>query len=290
MGLFSSRANLPQFMQQAVFDASIFDFYLARFQFETFDSFWHAKTRLNDGTEKRLIDTLFSQIPSYPKDSLLRSQLSQGCLDLEKFWFNKYGISPESLVLFAGIRAQAEGAMKESLAVESGSQDQSDDLLSVRRADDFLKNLREYDLSLSKLNLGSFDEETKTHFLLSDLDDSLAPSFRYRGSVLKVIEQDSYAQDDDITWGRWTLFRDATGFVDIWIVRIESGKATVMKIISRLADGSYKLDETPLGIQFDSEIFKAIDKTIISAFENSEAYSVAPGYYQMISMVEALGG
>lgn len=290
MGLFSSRANLPQFMQQAVFDASIFDFYLARFRFETFDSFWHAKTLLNDGTEKRLIDTLFSQIASYSKDSLLRSQLSQGCLDLEKYWFNKYGISPESLVLFTGICAQAEAAVKDSLVVEAGPQDQSDNLLAERRSDDFLRHLRKYDLSLSGLNLGKFDEETKTHFFLSDLDDSVAPSFRYRGSVLKVIEQDSYAQDDEVTWGRWTLFRDATGFVDIWIVRIENGKATVMKIISRLDDGSYKLDETPLGIQFDSEIFKAIDKTRISAFENSEAYSVAPAYYQMIAMVEALGG
>ena len=55
---------------------------------------------------------------------------------------------------------------------------------------------------------------------MSDINENLSASFKYSGSVLKVLEQDSYMQDDDVSWGRWTLFRDTTGYTDIWIVRI----------------------------------------------------------------------
>jgi len=276
-------------MEQALFDASIIGFYCSRFQYDSFESFWHAKSTHPDGAESRLADLLFSKIDSYHKDDFLRTQMSQACLELEKFWFNKYGISHESFGLFSGIKSQADAAWTNAQALEEVAQNVSQNLHPETRVDKFLKYLGIYDSALATLNLAKFDDETKIHYFLSDIDESLSSSFRYSGSVLKVLEQDSYIQNDDVTWGRWTLFRDATGFVDIWIVRIEDGRAAVVKIISKLADESYVLDETPKGIQFDSEIFKAIDKTSISAFENSEFYSTPPAYFQMISMVEALG-
>ena len=288
MSLFNSR-SAPQFMEQALFDASIIGFYCSRFQYDSFESFWHAKSTRADGSESRLADLLFSKVDSYPKDDLLRTQMSQACLELEKFWFNKYGISHESFGLFSGIKSQADTAWANAQAQEEIAKNAAHNLPPETRVDKFLKSLGIYDSALATLNLAKFDDETKMHYFLSDIDESLSSSFRYSGSVLKVLEQDSYIQNDDVTWGRWTLFRDATGFVDIWIVRIEDGRAAVVKIISKLADESYVLDETPKGIQFDSEIFKAIDKTSISAFENSEFYSTPPAYFQMISMVEALG-
>jgi hypothetical protein len=120
------------------------------------------------------------------------------------------------------------------------------------------------------------------------MNESLSAPFKYSGSVLKVLEQDSYMQDD-VSWGRWTLFRDTTGYTDVWIVRIESGKAEVVKMISKVDADTYSLDESPRGIQFDSEIFKAIDKTRITAFDNSEFNDPPPPYFQMLSMMDVIG-
>jgi hypothetical protein len=127
------------------------------------------------------------------------------------------------------------------------------------------------------------------HFFLNGLNESLSSSFKYSGSVLKVLDQDSYIQNEDTTWGRWTLFRDSTGYSDIWIVRIENGKAEVVKAVSKLNQDTYELDESIRGIHFDSEIFKAIDKTQISAFENSEFNLSPPSYFQMLSMLNVTG-
>jgi hypothetical protein len=277
-------------MEQALFDASIIGFYCSRFQYDSFESFWHAKSTRTDESESRLADLLFSKIDSYPKDDLLRTQMSQACLELEKFWYKKYGISHESFRLFSGIKSQADAAWANAQILEETTKKSSQNIHPETRVDKFLKYLGIYDSALTTLNLENFDEETKIHYFLSDIDESLSSSFRYSGSVLKVLEQDSYIQNDHVTWGRWTLFRDATGFVDTWIVRIEDGRAAVVKIISKLAHESYVLDEMPKVIQFDSEIFKAIDKTSISAFENSELYTTPPNYFQMISMLEALRG
>ena len=52
---------------------------------------------------------------------------------------------------------------------------------------------------------------------------------------------------------------------------------------------TYELDESVRGIHFDSEIFKAIDKTQISAFENSEFNLSPPAYFQMLSMLNITG-
>jgi hypothetical protein len=72
-------------------------------------------------------------------------------------------------------------------------------------------------------------------------------------------------------------------------VRIENGKAEVVKAVSKLNQDTYELDESIRGIHFDSEIFKAIDKTQISAFENSEFKLSPPSYFQMLSMLNVTG-
>jgi len=71
-------------------------------------------------------------------------------------------------------------------------------------------------------------------------------------------------------------------------VRIEGGRAEVVKMVSKVDADSYSLDEAPRGIQFDSEIFKAIDKTRITAFDNSEFNDPPPPYFQMLSMMKAI--
>jgi hypothetical protein len=60
-------------------------------------------------------------------------------------------------------------------------------------------------------------------------------------------------------------------------------------MISKTDADAYTLDEIPRGIQFDSEIFKAIDKTRITAFDNSEFNDPPPPYFQMLSMMDAVG-
>jgi hypothetical protein len=144
-------------------------------------------------------------------------------------------------------------------------------------------------MQIQHLNPPKFDDQTKIHFFLDGLDETLSSSFKYSGSVLKVLEQDSYIQNEDVTWGRWTLFRDSTGFSDIWIVRIQTGRAEVFKAVAKLDANTYELDESVRGIHFDSEIFKAIDKTQIAAFDNSEFNLNPPAYFQMLTMLHVTG-
>ena len=291
MALFNLGSTTPQYMDQSLFDAAIFRFYCLRHQYEDFQSFWHAKKVDSSGAEIRLVDSLFAQAAKYTKDEHLRGQLSQACLEIEKYWNMKFGSSSESLSVFSSIKSQAEEALlkSEAQAQELNAKSSQSPVNPDSRVDSCMRNLYRYEMQIAQLNPVSFDEQTKMHFFLNGLNESLSSSFKYSGSVLKVLDQDSYIQNEDTTWGRWTLFRDSTGYSDIWIVRIENGRAEVVKAVSKLNQDTYELDESIRGIHFDSEIFKAIDKTQISAFENSEFNLSPPSYFQMLSMLNVTG-
>jgi hypothetical protein len=291
MALFNLGSTTPQYMDQSLFDAAIFRFYCLRHQYEDFQSFWHAKKVDSSGAEIRLVDSLFAQAAKYTKDEHLRGQLSQACLEIEKYWNMKFGSSSESLSVFSSIKSQAEEALlkSEAQAQELNAKSSQSPVNPDSRVDACMRNLYRYEMQIAQLNPVSFDVQTKMHFFLNGLNESLSSSFKYSGSVLKVLDQDSYIQNEDTTWGRWTLFRDSTGYSDIWIVRIENGRAEVVKAVSKLNQDTYELDESIRGIHFDSEIFKAIDKTQISAFENSEFKLSPPSYFQMLSMLNVTG-
>ena len=291
MALFNLGSTMPQYMEQALFDATAYRFYSLRHQYEDFQSFWHAKAVSPNGMEIRLVDSLLSQASKYPKDESLRTQLSQVCLEIEKYWNKKYGASPESLSIFGAIKSQADGALlkSEALAQEAKTKNTQVHINPDLRVDSCMRNLYLYEMEIPKLQPVCFDNQVKIHFFLDGLNESLSSSFKYSGSVLKVLDQDSYIQNEGVTWGRWTLFRDSTGFSDIWIVRIENGRAEVFRTVSKLNQDTYELDESIRGIHFDSEIFKAIDKTQISAFENSEFNLSPPAYFQMLSMMNIAG-
>ena len=291
MALFNLGSTTPQYMDQSLFDAAIFRFYCLRHQYEDFQSFWHAKKVDSSGAEIRLVDSLFAQAAKYTKDEHLRGQLSQACLEIEKYWNMKFGSSSESLSVFSSIKSQAEEALlkSEAQAQELNAKSSQSPVNPDSRVDSCMRNLYRYEMQIAQLNPVSFDVQTKMHFFLNGLNESLSSSFKYSGSVLKVLDQDSYIQNEDTTWGRWTLFRDSTGYSDIWIVRIENGRAEVVKAVSKLNQDTYELDESIRGIHFDSEIFKAIDKTQISAFENSEFKLSPPSYFQMLSMLNVIG-
>jgi hypothetical protein len=291
MALFGLGSTAPQYMEQAIFDLAVFRFYSLRHQFDDFQSFWHAKTVNPDGGEVRLVDNLYAQVSKYPKDETLRSQLSEACLELEKYWNKKFGASPESLSLFGVVKFQAEEALEKSElhSKEVGTNNAETQINTTGRVSAFLRGLYQYELQIKQFRQVHFDNATKIHFFLDGLNEALSSSFKYSGSVLKVLEQDSYIQNEDVTWGRWTLFRDSTGFSDVWIVRIENGRAEVYSAVQKLSQDSYELDDSRRGIHFDSEIFKAIDKTQITAFENSEFKLSPPAYFQMLSMLNASG-
>jgi hypothetical protein len=287
MGLFDLVKGRPSFMGQLQFDMSVLIFYGGRFRYDSFQHFWHATTPKTDGGEGRLVDQLYACEVEFPKDDFLHAQLAQACLDIEKHWFNTYGISPESHSLFLKISLQARQAYEESIALEPAEQVELNPEL---RVDGCNKSFKKYEQGLAQQGLTPFDDAIKIHYFMNDINENLSAPFKYSGSVLKVLEQDSYMQDDDVIWGRWTLFRDTTGYTDIWIVRIEAGRAEVVKMVSKVDADSYSLDEAPRGIQFDSEIFKAIDKTRITAFDNSEFDDPPPPYFQMLSMMKAIAG
>ena len=286
MGLFDLIKSGPLQMSQLQFDYCVFDHYRERFNYDSFQNFWHASLTNSDGSVGRLVDRLYACEDGFPKDGLLHAQLAEASLLIEKHWLNTYGISPESLSLFSGICTQAQQALEQQLGSEVPQSIEPDPEL---RVDGCQKSLNTYEQNLAQMGLTKFDDLTKIHYFMVDMNETLSASFKYSGSVLKVLEQDSYMQDDDVSWGRWTLFRDATGYTDVWIVRIESGKAEVVKMISKLDADSYSLDESPRGIQYDLEIFKAIDKTRITAFDNSEFNDPPPPYFQMLSMMDVMG-
>ena len=286
MGLFDFVKSGPSSMGQLQFDQCVFQFYCERFKYDSFESFWHASILGANGSSSRLIDQLYGCETEFPSDDLLHAQLAQAELEIEKHWFNNYGISPESFTIFTSIYSQAARALEEILQLELVENVALDPEL---RVDGCVKSLKKYEQNLAQLGLPKFDDLTKIHYFMNDINEVLSASFKYSGSVLKVLEQDSYMQDDDISWGRWTLFRDTTGYTDIWIVKIESGRAEVIKMISKIDADLYGLDEAPRGIQFDSEIFKAIDKTRITAFDNSEFNDPPPPYFQMLSMMNVMG-
>jgi hypothetical protein len=285
MGLFDLVKGKPSFMGQLQFDLNVFQFYCERFKYDSFQDFWHASSPKSDGEVARLVDQLYACEADFPKDDFLHAQLAQACLDIEKHWFSTYGISPESHTLFLNISLQARQAYEESIALEPAEQVESNPEL---RVDGCNKAFKKYEQSLAEQGLPAFDDAIKMHYFMNDINENLSALFKYSGSVLRVLEQDSYMQDDDVSWGRWTLFRDTTGYTDIWIVRIEGGRAEVVKMVSKVDADSYSLDEAPRGIQFDSEIFKAIDKTRITAFDNSEFNDPPPPYFQMLSMMKAI--
>ena len=276
-------------MAQAFFDEAVFKFYRLRHQYEDFQSFWHAKTAGANGTEVRLVDTLLANASKYSKDEALRVQLSEACLEIEKYWNKKFGSSPESLSIFGSIYSQAEDALAKYQAQAEDTKQPEAQINTGTRVEACMRNLYKYEIQIQAIKPVSFDAQTKIHFYLDGLNETLSSSFKYSGSVLKVLEQDSYIQNEDVTWGRWTLFRDSTGYSDVWIVRIQNGRAEVFSAVAKLNQDTYELDESIRGIHFDTEIFKAIDKTQVTAFDNSEFNLSPPTYFQMLAMLNATG-
>ena len=289
MALFNLGSATPQHMAQAIFDEAVFKFYRLRHQYEDFQSFWHAKTTGANGAEVRLVDTLLANASKYPKDEALRAQLSEACLEIEKYWNKKFGSSPESLSIFGSIFSQAEDALAKHQAQAEDAKQPEAQINTGTRVESCMRNLYKYEIQLQAIKPVSFDAQTKIHFYLDGLNETLSSSYKYSGSVLKVLEQDSYIQNEDVTWGRWTLFRDSTGYSDVWIVRIQNGRAEVFSAVAKLNQDTYELDESIRGIHFDTEIFKAIDKTQVTAFDNSEFNLSPPTYFQMLAMLNATG-
>jgi hypothetical protein len=288
MALFNLGSSAPQYMEQVLFDETVYKFYRLRHQYEDFQSFWHAKTN-SGGVEVRLVDSLLANASKYPKDEALRAQLSEACLEIEKYWNKKFGSSPESLLIFANVYSQAEEALLKSQAMAVDTKQSETHVNTGTRVEACMRNLYKYEIQIQQLEPIRFDDQTKIHFYLDSLNETLSSSYKYSGSVLKVLEQDSYIQNEDVTWGRWTLFRDSTGYSDVWIVKIQNGRAEVFSAVEKLNQDTYKLDESIRGIHFDSEIFKAIDKTQVTAFDNSEFNLNPPSYFQMLAMLNATG-
>ena len=288
MALFNLGSSAPQYMEQVLFDETVYKFYRLRHQYEDFQSFWHAKTN-SGGVEVRLVDSLLANASKFPKDEALRAQLSEACLEIEKYWNKKFGSSPESLLIFANVYSQAEEALLKSQALAVDAKQSETHVNIGARVEACMRNLYKYEIQIQQLKPIRFDDQTKIHFYLDGLNETLSSSYKYSGSVLKVLEQDSYIQNEDVTWGRWTLFRDSTGYSDVWIVKIQNGRAEVFSAVEKLNQDTYKLDESIRGIHFDSEIFKAIDKTQVTAFDNSEFNLSPPSYFQMLAMLNITG-
>lgn len=288
MALFNLGSSAPQYMEQVLFDETVYKFYRLRHQYEDFQSFWHAKTN-SGGVEVRLVDSLLANASKFPKDEALRAQLSEACLEIEKYWNKKFGSSPESLLIFSNIYTQAEEALLKSQALAVDAKQSEAHINTGARVEACMRNLYKYEIQIQQLKPIRFDDQTKIHFYLDGLNETLSSSYKYSGSVLKVLEQDSYIQNEDVTWGRWTLFRDSTGYSDVWIVKIQNGRAEVFSAVEKLNQDTYKLDESIRGIHFDSEIFKAIDKTQVTAFDNSEFNLSPPSYFQMLAMLNVTG-
>ena len=288
MALFNLGSSAPQYMEQVLFDETVYKFYRLRHQYEDFQSFWHAKTN-SGGVEVRLVDSLLANASKFPKDEALRAQLSEACLEIEKYWNKKFGSSPESLLIFSNIYTQAEEALLKSQALAVDAKQSEAHINTGTRVEACMRNLYKYEIQIQQLKPIRFDDQTKIHFYLDGLNETLSSSYKYSGSVLKVLEQDSYIQNEDVTWGRWTLFRDSTGYSDVWIVKIQNGRAEVFSAVEKLNQDTYKLDESIRGIHFDSEIFKAIDKTQVTAFDNSEFNLSPPSYFQMLAMLNVTG-
>ena len=288
MALFNLGSSTPQHMEQVLFDETVYKFYRLRHQYEDFQSFWHAKTN-SGGVEVRLVDSLLANASKFPKDEALRAQLSEACLEIEKYWNKKFGSSPESLLIFSNIYTQAEEALLKSQALAVDAKQSEANINTGTRVEACMRNLYKYEIQIQQLKPIRFDDQTKIHFYLDGLNETLSSSYKYSGSVLKVLEQDSYIQNEDVTWGRWTLFRDSTGYSDVWIVKIQNGRAEVFSAVEKLNQDTHKLDESIRGIHFDSEIFKAIDKTQVTAFDNSEFNLSPPSYFQMLAMLNVTG-
>ena len=152
-----------------------------------------------------------------------------------------------------------------------------------------LADLKAYEQMVASRGLPDIDPEEKTHFFTSDLYEGMVSKFKYSGSDLKVYEEDCFMQDEQVTWARWGLFRNATSLTDIWLVKIENDLAQVVKIAVQKTIGEYELDEVPKMVELDDEIRKAISKSKACALENSTLYGAAPPYLQMINLVKALG-
>jgi hypothetical protein len=156
MGLFDLVKGKPSYMGQLQFDLNVFQFYCERFKYDSFQDFWHASSPKSDGGVARLVDQLYACEADFPKDDLLHAQLAQACLDIEKHWFNTYGISPESLTLFSNISLQASQAYEEYMQLEPAEQIEPNPEM---RVDDCARSFKKYEQHLAELGLPAFDDE-----------------------------------------------------------------------------------------------------------------------------------
>jgi len=92
MGIFSGgltgQAGL-HCMNQSLFNALIFNQYVLRARYETFDEYWHANTEHPDRPTEQISHFFSACSLQFPGDTLLLGQLSEASLELEKYWLNR---------------------------------------------------------------------------------------------------------------------------------------------------------------------------------------------------------
>jgi hypothetical protein len=142
MGLFDFTKSGPSSMGQLQFDQCVFQFYCERFKYDSFQNFWHANILEANGSSSRLVDRLYACETEFPNDDLLHAQLAQAGLEIEKYWFNTFGISPESLFIFSSIHSQAAQALEETLQLDPVENVELDPKLRVDRC---VKSLKKYE-------------------------------------------------------------------------------------------------------------------------------------------------
>ena len=279
-----------QYMSQELFNTVVFLPYVSRSNHETFDQYWHASTPNESGDQEKLTQIFTNYAAKFSKDEYLHTQFSQASMELEKYWMNKFGVHPLSFQLFNVIKHLADQLLPNGeQATEAHFMHGKSHPNPQLRVAQCLADLKAYEQMVASRGLPDIDPEEKTHFFTSDLYEGMVSKFKYSGSDLKVYEEDCFMQDEQVTWARWGLFRNATSLTDIWLVKIENDLAQVVKIAVQKTIGEYELDEVPKMVEPDDEIRKAISKSKACALENSTLYGAAPPYLQMINLVKALG-
>ena len=294
MGLFNTMLgggqSAGQYMSQELFNAAVFLPYASRSGYETFDQYWHASTLNESGNQEKLTQIFTSYAAKFSKDEYLQAQFSQASMELEKYWMNKFGVHPLSFQLFNVIKHLADQLLPNGeQATEAHFMHGKSHSNPQMRVAQCLADLKAYEQMVASRGLPDIDPEEKTHFFTSDLYEGMVSKFKYSGSDLKVYEEDCFMQDEQVTWARWGLFRNATSLTDIWLVKIENDLAQVVKIAVQKTIGEYELDEVPKMVELDDEIRKAISKSKACALENSTLYGAAPPYLQMMNLVATLG-
>ena len=293
MGIFSgvmtSQVGL-HCMSQSLFNALIFNQYVLRARYETFDEYWHANTEHPDRPTEKISQFFSACSLQFPGDTLLLGQLSEASLELEKYWLNRYGIGEISFDLFKIVlqltsqySPQGELKNKDINTIESV---QPQTQLRVLQC---LDDLRCYEDLVGTKKLFMVTKKNKIDCFAGDLYEGMVSQFHYSGSLLKVYEEDAFLVGQDLIWCRWSLHHNQTGFTDIWLVTIEDNRAQVQKMVKQTSEDTYNLEDTQRWVEMDEEMKLAIAKTQDCAIENANNFCATPPYVQMLNLLQRAG-